>query len=768
MYQVIVDARNSTTGTINVSVKRDTTTKDGSNYVSMFGPFNAYSEAANAVSQGWLSQIIPDYWKISFTGSTGGSNNIHEIGSLRICAQQVYPSTGGIASGFSAIDEAYGSTAPASQTFQTGDIYMKLAGVPFKLWVAALTSSSGISTAYAAGGNKFVSVKLVDNSDGVCGTDASRTCNSSCVGKSAVESGGSQIMTYANSDQGAKLSSSFTLNSAYKNLIAVMRECTNSSCSAFTTTAAACSADSFSVRPTAVTSLTSSNATGASTFKAGGDNFALTATTVNAAGSNASGYTGTLKINNAAVQAISPATAIGQVSPTQIGPAISGIATSSNITYSEVGAFRILQLDPTSTESDSNKKPRGVYDGVLTATECPSTSITTQQCDDLRAATWTGVDSITTEGDCILDSFSNTKDATGKYGCNFGLTADSANFGRFIPNHFEISANSIVNRSDTTCTPTASSFTYMGEPFKVNFTLTAMNASNTKTVNYATGKHANFSPTSWYSLGSNNSFGLWMAASDYALGSGTCDVFFSATTPFSTSFDCSGVGNPAAIARAAGSRVVVTSTLPTPTWTNGVAQIAADVILHRADLPDGAYSKLKVGIAPRDADGVGLLLPAMAEDLKLDADNDGVQERALLGSTDVRYGRLLIPNIYGSHMLPLPVPVQAQYWNGPTGTYVFNGADSCTLLAASSFTVAAGAGASVSTNLTGGGTMVGGKGTLMFTAPSPAPTGSGSKVLSTSTISPAGLPLNSYLPGKGVETFGVYKAGPVIYFRERY
>jgi hypothetical protein len=27
-------------------------------------------------------------------------------------------------------------------------------------------------------------------------------------------------------------------------------------------------------------------------------------------------------------------------------------------------------------------------------------------------------------------------------------------------------------------------------------------------------------------------------------------------------------------------------------------------------------------------------------------------------------------------------------------------------------------------------------------------------------------PLNDYLPGSGIETFGIYKSGPVIYLRE--
>jgi len=32
-------------------------------------------------------------WQISFTGSTGGSTNIHEIGALKVCAQTMPTAT---------------------------------------------------------------------------------------------------------------------------------------------------------------------------------------------------------------------------------------------------------------------------------------------------------------------------------------------------------------------------------------------------------------------------------------------------------------------------------------------------------------------------------------------------------------------------------------------------------------------------------------------------------------------------------------------------
>ena len=151
------------------------------------------------------------------------------------------------------------------------------------------------------------------------------------------------------------------------------------------------------MRPLAVASLTSSNAGGETPFKAGSGNFALTATTANKINGHASGYTGTLKIDNAAIEVISPATAAGQVSPLQIGPATSAIssstATGSNYTYSEVGKFRLLGYSPLS--AGDYTKPRGVFDGVMSATECAG--MNAAQCDLLKAATWSGIDSISTE-----------------------------------------------------------------------------------------------------------------------------------------------------------------------------------------------------------------------------------------------------------------------------------------------------------------------------------------------------------------------------------
>lgn len=770
LYQVIVDATRSANGVINVQVNRDSTNKDGSAYQSLFTPFNAYTEAAYALNQGWIDKLLPDYWKVSFTGSTGGSTNIHEIGGLRICAQTIAPPTGGIANGFAVIDEAYptapNSTVPAYQDLLEGHIYMKLTGVPFKLWVAALTDD-GISTAYSAGSAKHVSVKLVDNTDGVCGTDTNRQCTAACASKAAVEAGGERIVAYSTSDRGGKRSPDFTLNSAWKNLVAIVRECTTSACSAFTTTRPACSADSFSVRPTGIASVISSNATNASTsgspvFKAGSENFTLAATTVGVTvngTSYPSRYTGVMKINSDSIEPISPGGGIvvvpGTVTSTsgtdEFPPALSGTPSSTatgTFTYSEVGAFKILGAN----FSAATPRGPGVYDD-----------------------TWSEIDSELSRNDCVSGSggaaYSNVKNADGKYGCNFGLMTDSGIFGRFIPDHFQLGIDGepekgeILNRSELgpACTP-ASVFTYMGEPFRLTFKLTAKNKEGETTRNYA-GGYAKLTATNWLNFNVANSVGVGMIATDYPVAPGTCKAVFSNSAPYSTTFACTpGVTPPAPINRTTGSpvgpRVAVLGTPAAPSWIDGVGTFAADLVLERADRPDGPYAKLNVGVAPVDADGIRL----GASDL--DVDNDGANERGLVATTQVRYGRMLISNAYGSESLPLPVQVRAQYWNGTA--WANNLFDNCTPLAAANFTRAQGAGATITNTVAGGGMMTNGAGVIGLTKPSNTVTGRGSVILSTSTTSPTLVPLDRYIPGKGIETFGTFKSGPVIYLRELY
>lgn len=642
---------------------------------------------------------------------------------------------------FNAIDEAYGNPPVAVQDYLNGHIYTKLVGVPFTLDVAALNNNQ-VQTDYAIAGTESVSLKLVDNTDGACVLDNTQSnyCNSTCTGKTAV-TGGSHTLTFTSGDAGQKQSASFTLNSAYLNVAAIISDGANT----------ACSTDAFSVRPTSIASVTSSNATNASTsgtpiFKAGSDQFALTATITGVAG-NASGYTGILKINsvdNAAIQPVSPATAGGTLAPAQFSAATSGTpsstATGATFTYSEAGAFQLLGYDPATDFTT----PRGVFDD-----------------------TWTAVDSVSTKNDCVINSYSNTKDSFGKYGCNFGIVVTTAPFGRFTPHHFVAFAGAVATRATAGCTAPSSSFTYMGEPFGVTFTLTAKNSADVTTRNYAgaLAKLDGATASKWTAYAAPDSIGMWAIATNIN-ASPACKAIFASSTPFATTLTC-----PASSVAASAPRIVMNGT-STGAWAQfdspmaGSATFNGNVIFNRANAVDGSYESLQVGIAPRDIDGVQLLPTA----LDLDADNSGSGERASIATTAVRYGRMRISNAYGSELLPLPVPMKTEYFKSGTG-WIVNADDNCTTLTAGNVTLS-----NPTRNMTAIATtpsfsspLLKGDAKLTLSAPGTGRNGS----VDIQAAVPAWLKYNWNTTTAGDENpagraiFGIYKS-PIIYLRENY
>ena len=285
-----------------------------------------------------------------------------------------------------------------------------------------------------------------------------------------------------------------------------------------------------------------------------------------------------------------------------------------------------------------------------------------------------------------------------------GTGAAGGYIGRFRPKQFAVSAASLTDRSDLAC---PAGFTYMDEPLKLAFTLTAQNAQGNTTQNY-TGSYAKLDPTVFanWSLGAR---------------SGTSNL---------TSRVDSGVA-------------------PSGSWTNGVANVTMTTGILRAtpDNPDGPYTVLQFGIAPTDSDGT-----AMAS-LDFDADNNGINERKNLGvSTEVRFGRLLMQNALGPEASVLPIPISVQYWNG--SAFATNTLDSCTSLASSDIALDF----SPPTNLTACKTRVSagtvsfasGVGSLTLTAPGAG--NSGTVLLTANLTSAAGSYCNaggSYVAATG-------------------
>lgn len=333
--------------------------------------------------------------------------------------------------------------------------------------------------------------------------------------------------------------------------------------------------------------------------------------------------------------------------------------------------------------------------------------------------------------------------------------AASFNIGRFYPDHFAFSSGSIVTRTDMSpaCSP-ASDFTYMGEPFKAGFTLTAQGPSpgNVTLQNYvSSGTPA-------------NNFAKLATGTPIPAGFGL--AYLDGATDLTARFDSSlGIAD---------------------SWAGGVLAATATLDFTRNTTPDGPYNAMKVGVAPVDSDGVALSVFDM--DVAAPVGNDHAQ----VGQTQIRFGRLRLSNAHGSELLDLPVPMEAQYWNGTL--FTTNTLDNCTTIALGNIALSTFQGnlAACETAVSISGTLNAGKANLKMLKPGAGNSGSvdltvnlGSSVLGSTCLTAGGaasvdVPANrAYLQGKwsgtGYDknpssraTFGAYKSGPIIYMRENF
>jgi MSHA biogenesis protein MshQ len=342
-----------------------------------------------------------------------------------------------------------------------------------------------------------------------------------------------------------------------------------------------------------------------------------------------------------------------------------------------------------------------------------------------RDDTLTAVDAA--QGDCVTDTtgdkyLSDALDANGKYGCAVGNSV-ALSLGRFRPDHFAVSAPSVT---PFCAAVPANDFTYFGQDgFGTGFIMTAQNASNGTTQNYR-GVFARFVTTGYGNYG-----------------------FTAATLPTGSALQASATG-------------------PTGTWTNGTATIAARHQVSRPTNPT-AETLLTVSAAPTDGE-----VPASAT------------ATAVGTNVRLRYGRLRMQNAYGSELLALPVPFEAQFWNG--NFYVTNIGDSCTVLPMSSISTSNFTGGLVACETqitpTGAQTLANGRipGGLVLTRPGANNSGSVELAINVTNAAVPGAitcvgPASSaataanlpwFSPNiKGRATFGIYRS-PLIYLRENY
>ena len=205
--------------------------------------------------------------------------------------------------------------------------------------------------------------------------------------------------------------------------------------------------------------------------------------------------------------------------------------------------------------------------------------------------------------------------------------------GRFIPDHFALSGGVLTNRVAASCAP-ASSFSYLGEGMRLQFTLTAQSTANATTQNYNTA--SGFAK---------------LPAVPSGMGFGALD----GTTNLTSRLD---LGNSGALS-----------------WSAGAASVDYTLAVNRAspDNPDGPFGAAKIGVAPQDADGVGLASAAY----NMDVDNNGTNDHRQAGAgTRLLFGELVLRNALGTTSSALPVPVTVRSWNG--SVFATNALDNCT------------------------------------------------------------------------------------------
>lgn len=325
-------------------------------------------------------------------------------------------------------------------------------------------------------------------------------------------------------------------------------------------------------------------------------------------------------------------------------------------------------------------------------------------------------------GDCTND-FSSSP-VGGKYGCKFGNTVATNYFGRFVPDHFD---TAVIQGCDT------GGFSYSGQPFRV--TTTARNLAGGTTLNYD------------------------------ADAPGGVNAYSKAVTL--SAWDNTGaVSNP-------GPGVLTNNTIVASLFHSGVANTANPPTMTS---PLYTFTSLKtspaiVRLRAIDAEGISSLRPPPLT----------VTE----GLTEIRSGRLRLQNVYGSELLDLPIPLEAQYWVG--NYYATNKADNCTIIPASSIMMdsyanhlsacetqlypagnpvfAEGKPASPGVKLTKPGAGNAGSVNLSVNI-STTPAGKTCVGASETNATAAGIPWFGANPVSRA-TFGIYKT-PIIYLRENY
>jgi MSHA biogenesis protein MshQ len=305
--------------------------------------------------------------------------------------------------------------------------------------------------------------------------------------------------------------------------------------------------------------------------------------------------------------------------------------------------------------------------------------------------------------------------------------AGSASFtvGRFVPDHFDLSLN--TPEFVTGCA--TGGFTYLDQPF--------VYATATQPVISVTSRSAGGTTTRNYTGALWKITSASLTAKSYTAASGTLDT-----------------GGLPAIDPVIADAGSGTGTL---TFDGGTG-----LLFTRPASPSAPFDA-EIALAINVIDGDGVAYAANPAQFGAASAGNGI---AFSGGKAMRYGRLALRNAYGSELLDLPVPLEAQYWTG--SYYTTHGDDGCTVIPSASVLLS-----NYQKNLNAGETTVSlsgalsaGRSNLKLTKPGAGNSGS---VDLTVDNTAANLPWFGANP-TGQATFGVYGGNrtPIIFWREQY
>jgi MSHA biogenesis protein MshQ len=360
----------------------------------------------------------------------------------------------------------------------------------------------------------------------------------------------------------------------------------------------------------------------------------------------------------------------------------------------------------------------------------------------------------------LVDStFSSVDAADGSTPTERNIASSTINVGRFVPDHFDVTsvtAPEFRTFNDAACA--TRSFTYIGQRFGYATIPAAMIAAK----NSSGGTTTNYTGALWKLTNTSAS-----------------QTF--ANSPV-MSLDTAGIAAP-----------TVSETAGTGTGTYTANAIDAIAFVRDNATPQAPFnSNLSLTLSVSDASEAGASQGTITTSTPL-VFNGGGSGIGFDSGNAFRYGRLAIRNANGSQLVPLPVLMETQYWNG--STFITHSADSCTTVTAANIGLGnytGNLGAGETTPTVAGGAFSSGRKLLTMSAPGAANNGSVDIVVnlgSTTTIdscltwgttpTPTGANL-SHLRGlwcgatytkdpTARATFGVFKgAEEVIFIRENF